>query len=92
MKKKTAPSKQTRKNILDFSAWNFVIFLTLTFVLIVIVALTMSDEARALRAKAGLQCPEVKTLPRPEDCPGGEWIYQRAATGCVEFVCKATEM
>ncbi len=92
MKKKTAPSKQTRNKILDFSAWNFVIFLTLTFVLIVIVALTMGDEARALRAKAGLQCPDIKTLPRPEDCPGGEWTYQRADTGCVEFVCKSTGM
>lgn len=92
MKKKPVQSPRSRVNIFDFSAWNFIIFLTLTFVLIVIVALTMSDQAQILRAKAGLACPEISDLPRPEDCPGGTWEYTRDQNGCRMFYCPHSGM
>jgi hypothetical protein len=89
MKKKTATTKQVKLSPFDFSSWNFIIFLTLAFVLIVAVALTISGQARDLSAKAGLSCPEIRQLPRPEDCPGGSWEFRRdSANGCVAFFCQ----
>lgn len=88
MKKKTAVKKKTVINPFDFSGWNFIIFLTLAFVLVVVVALAMGDTATELRAKAGLSCPIIKELPRPEDCPGGEWKFRRGENGCQAFFCE----
>lgn len=89
MKKKSASQKQTTLKPFDFSSWNFIIFLTLAFILIVAVALAMSGQARNLSVKAGLSCPEIRTLPRPEDCPGGSWQFTRdPANGCVNFFCQ----
>jgi len=71
----------------DFSSWNFIIFLTLAFLLLVIVLTMMRNVAQDVRTKAGLACPNI-TLPRAEDCPGGEWKYKRAADGCPAFFCQ----
>ena len=72
----------------DFSSWNFILFLTLSFILLVVMLNAISQTSRDLRSRAGLICPQV-TLPRAEDCPGG-WKYQRDVTnGCPTFVCEA---
>lgn len=91
MKKKPVQSKGITQKInpFDFSAWNFVIFLTLAFILIVAVAITVGGQAKSLSARAGLSCPEITTLPRPEDCPGGEWKFKRDGNGCRAFFCEA---
>jgi hypothetical protein len=72
----------------DFRSWNFILFLTLAFILLVTLLANISGMAVDLRSKAGLACPQV-TIPRAEDCPGG-WKYQRDVTnGCPTFVCEA---
>lgn len=74
--------------IQDFGQWNFILFLTLSFILLVVILNGISQTSQDLRSKAGLICPQV-TLPRAEDCPGG-WKYQRDVTnGCPTFVCEA---
>ena len=74
-----------RKN--DLMSWNFIIFLTLAFILLVVVLSVSSRLTYDLRSRAGLTCPEV-TLPRAEDCSSG-WIYKRdAANGCLKFFCE----
>lgn len=84
-KRKTA-SRSIRAS--DFGSWNFILFLTLAFILMVVLLNAMSRMAFDLRSRAGLTCPQV-TLPRAEDCPGG-WKYQRDVTnGCPTFVCEA---
>ncbi|MEK7065465.1 MAG: hypothetical protein AAB961_00595 [Patescibacteria group bacterium] len=72
-----------RKN--DLSSWNFIIFLTLAFILLVVVVAAMKNVSLDLRSKAGLACPQL-SLPRAEDCPGG-WTYKRDAQGCLAFFC-----
>lgn len=90
-KKRTARRASTTrsKTILpeDFSSWNFVIFLTLAFILLVIVAINLKNVSLDLRARAGLACRRLEQLPRPEDCPGGTWEYQRDTNGCPAFFC-----
>ncbi len=87
MAKKKVESKTSFK-IQDMAQWNFILFLTLAFILLVVMLSAMSGVSRDLRSKAGLVCPEV-TLPRAEDCAGG-WKYQRDVTnGCPTFVCEA---
>ena len=72
----------------DFAAWNFILFLTLAFILLVVLLSAMKSVSNDIRSRAGLVCPQV-TLPRPEDCAGG-WKYQRDVTnGCPTFVCEA---
>ena len=72
----------------DFSQWNFILFLTLSFILLVVMLSAITQTSQDLRSKAGLICPQV-TLPRAEDCPKG-WKYQRDVTnGCPTFVCEA---
>ncbi len=84
-KRKTAEKKI---RVSDFTSWNFILFLTLAFILLVVMLNAMSRMAFDVRSRAGLACPEV-TLPRAEDCPGG-WKYQRDATnGCPTFICDA---
>lgn len=70
----------------DLSSWNFIIFLTLAFVLLVVVLSAMSNVSLDLRSKAGLTCPQL-TLPRAEDCPQG-WTYKRDINGCLAFSCE----
>lgn len=70
----------------DLSSWNFVIFLTLAFILLVIVLTAMNRTTIDLRTKAGLACPDIQ-LPRAEDCAGG-WTYKRDSNGCLAFFCE----
>lgn len=73
-----------RKN--DLTSWNFIIFLTLAFILLVVVLTAMRRLTFDVRSRAGLECPQV-TLPRAEDCSTG-WVYKRGATnGCLAFFC-----
>ncbi len=87
MAKKKSVTKTSAKPQ-EFASWNFILFLTLAFILLVVMLSAMSNVSRDIRSKAGLICPEV-TLPRAEDCAGG-WKYQRDMTnGCPTFVCEA---
>ncbi len=70
----------------DLASWNFIIFLTLAFILLVIVVSAMKKVSLDVRSKAGLACQEL-TLPRAEDCPGG-WTYKRDINGCLAFFCE----
>lgn len=70
----------------DFASWNFIIFLTLAFILLVIVLTAMNRLSFDLRSRAGLACPQV-SLPRAEDCPEG-WTFKRDASGCLAFFCE----
>lgn len=70
----------------DLSSWNFIIFLTLAFILLVVVLTAMNKVSLDLRSRAGLACPQV-TLPRAEDCAGG-WTYKRDTNGCLAFFCE----
>ncbi len=75
-----------RKSVAEFSAWNFIIFLTLAFILLVVVLTQMNRTSFDLRSKAGLTCPQL-TTPRAEDCPGG-WTFKRDTNGCLAFFCE----
>lgn len=75
---------RTFKN--DLSAWNFILFLTLAFILLIVVLTLMKNVSQDVRSKAGLECPTLE-LPRAEDCATG-WVYKRDATnGCLAFFC-----
>lgn len=84
MARRKASATLFRKN--DLSSWNFVIFLTLAFILLVVVVAAMKNVSLDLRSKAGLACPQL-SLPRAEDCPGG-WTYKRDTQGCLAFFCE----
>lgn len=83
-KRKVSQSALFRKT--DLSSWNFIIFLTLAFILLVVVVSQMKGLTLDLRSKAGLACPQL-SLPRAEDCPGG-WTYKRDANACLAFFCE----
>ena len=87
-KKKIAVRKNlyTSRSTADFSAWNFIIFLSLAFILLVVVLTQMNRTSFDLRSKAGLTCPEL-TAPRAEDCAGG-WTFRRDTNGCLAFFCE----
>lgn len=86
MAKRKVSVKSTRAY--DLKSWNFILFLTLAFILLVVLANAMMNTATDVRSKAGLACPRP-VLPRAEDCPGG-WTYHRDVTnGCPTFVCEA---
>lgn len=71
----------------DLMSWNFILFLTLAFILLVVVLSAMSRLTFDVRSRAGLECPQV-SLPRAEDCSTG-WVYKRDATnGCLKFFCE----
>lgn len=79
--------RNTVSRVYDLKSWNFILFLTLAFVLLVVMLNAMSNVALDVRTKAGLTCPRPE-LPRPEGCPGG-WTYMRdSANGCPVFSCK----
>ncbi|MCX6791818.1 MAG: hypothetical protein NT149_02165 [Candidatus Gottesmanbacteria bacterium] len=84
MAKRNVRAGTLRKN--DLRSWNFIIFLTLAFILLVVVLSAMSRLTLDVRSRAGLACPQI-TLPRAEDCSTG-WVYKRdATTGCLAFFC-----
>jgi hypothetical protein len=80
---------QKQKNLLDLSGWNFIIFLTLAFMLIIFVLSAMKGVSQDVRTKAGLACPTV-SLPDPNACPKG-WKLTTDAAGCTGFVCEASK-
>lgn len=76
----------------DLGSWNFVIFLTLALVLLVVVVASMKNVAQDLRSKAGLSCPNPLAafngkLPQPTEC-NGEWKLSEDTRGCQVFVCQ----
>lgn len=84
MAKHRLPSARFRK--FDLASWNFIIFLTLAFVLLVVVLSAMNKVSLDLRSRAGLACPQL-SLPRAEDCAGG-WTFKRDVNGCLAFFCE----
>ena len=85
-RKTTRQPKKKFKN--DLSSWNFILFLTLAFILLVVVLTLMKNVSQDIRTRAGLECPTL-TLPRAEDCSTG-WVYKRdTKTGCLAFFCTA---
>lgn len=71
---------------IDIRQWNFILFLTLSFILLVLVAVQMKSVNFDLRSKAGLECPTL-VAPQADACPGG-WTYKRDTNGCVAFFCE----
>jgi hypothetical protein len=88
MTKKQKKVKTTAKKInpLDFSGWNFIIFLTLSFILLVVVLSAMRSVSQDVRTRAGLECPKV-SLPNPNGCPTG-WKLITDANNCPGFSCE----
>jgi hypothetical protein len=84
MAKRNVRAGTVRKN--DLASWNYIIFLTLAFILLVVVFNAMRSLTLDVRSRAGLACPQI-SLPRAEDCATG-WIYKRdVTTGCLAFFC-----
>lgn len=76
----------------DIASWNFIIFLTLAFILLVAIVTSMKGIALDLRSRAGLSCPNPlaafnNKLPKPEEC-NGEWKLANDARGCQVFLCQ----
>jgi len=76
----------------DLASWNFIIFLTLAFILLVVIVSSMKGVAIDLRSRAGLSCPNPLAafngkLPKPEEC-NGEWKLANDARGCRVFLCQ----
>lgn len=88
MKKKVVTKNSKKILAFDFASWNFIIFLSLAFILIVFVTLALAGPTADLSAKAGITCPQITALPRPESCPGGIWKFKRGSNGCSAFFCE----
>jgi hypothetical protein len=76
----------------QLSSWNVIIFLTLAFVLLVVVVVSMNGVALDLRSRAGLACPNPLAafngrLPKASEC-NGEWKLSADARGCQVFLCQ----
>jgi hypothetical protein len=85
-KKTVAKKSHAQQNLFDLSGWNFIIFLTLAFILLVVVLSAMRNVSQDVRTKAGLACPKV-SLPDPNGCAKG-WKLINDANNCVGFVCE----
>lgn len=72
---------------MDLSSWNFILFLTLSFILLVVVVYATKNMAFELRSRAAGKCL-TPDLPRAEDCAGG-WTFRRGSDGCLAFFCEA---
>jgi len=68
----------------DIATWNFVIFLTLAFMLIVAVVTAMKNMAAVndYRTKAADRCPATVTT-----CNQGKAVCFKGADGCSRCVC-----
>ncbi|MBU1327331.1 hypothetical protein KKB64_02355 [Patescibacteria group bacterium] len=86
-KRKVLHAKTTSRY--DLSSWNFIIFLTLAFILMVVVLTQMRNTSLSLQSRAGLACPQIDKLPRAEDCGSG-WVFKRDTNGCPTFFCEPT--
>lgn len=76
----------------DLSKWNFVIFLILALILLVVVVTSMKGVALDLRSRAGLACPNPLAafngqLPKASEC-NGEWKLGTDARNCQVFLCQ----
>lgn len=76
----------------DLSSWNFVIFLTLAFILLIVIVVSMQGVALDMRSRAGLSCPNPlaafnNALPKPSEC-NGDWKLGTDARGCQVFLCQ----
>lgn len=76
----------------DLSSWNFVIFLTLAFILLVVIVVSMKGVALDMRSRAGLSCPNPLaafngTLPKASEC-NGQWKLGTDANNCQVFLCQ----
>lgn len=98
VKRKISPSLFKRQ---DVASWNFIIFLTLAFILLVVVVTAMNKVGIDLRTRASNACPaivdakgqpvdEKGQLMRLESCPGGKLVAKRDAngSGCIKFTCE----
>jgi hypothetical protein len=85
------PAKKSAKKIafFDFSSWNFIIFILLGFILIVVVAVTLQGSATSLGVQAGFVCPQIR-LRNPQECPQG-WKVDFQSERCPKLVCPAPE-
>jgi len=88
-KKQTRKPASDSRGILDLSGWNFIIFLTLAFMLLVFVLSALKGVSQDVRTKAGLTCPTV-LLPDPNACPTG-WKLTTDANQCVGFICETAK-
>lgn len=81
-------TKKTVKKLpfFDFSSWNFIIYLLLGFVLIVVVATMLQSNAMQLGVQAGFACPELKVPANADQCRGGFVVAPNG--NCKELVCK----
>ncbi len=76
----------------DLSQWNFVIFLVLAFILLVVIVVSMKGVALDMRSRAGLSCPNPLSafngqLPKASEC-NGEWKLGTDVRGCQVFLCQ----
>lgn len=69
----------------DLASWNFILFLTLAFILLIVVLTLMKNVTQDVRSKAGFVCP-TPVMPRAEDCAVG-WTFKRDTDGCLKFFC-----
>lgn len=79
----------------DLASWNFIIFLTLAFILLVIIVTSMRGVALDIRSRAGLSCPDPLIafggkLPKPNEC-NGTWKLSNDARGCQVFLCQPNQ-
>lgn len=97
-KRRVSPSVFKKQ---DVASWNFIIFLTLAFILLVVVVSAMNKVSVDLRTRATNSCPAIvdakgqpideKGQPmRLESCPGGKLVAKRDAnsSGCIKFTCE----
>ena len=92
-KRKSRVIKNRSLDTKDFGAWNFVIFLTVALILLVLVVSRMQGVAMDLRSRAGFACSNPLAafggqLPKSSDC-SGEWKLSTDAKGCQVFLCQA---
>lgn len=94
-KKKLHNIKRTPKTsaFKDLSAWNFILFLTVALILLVLIVNRMQGVAIDLRSRAGLSCPNPLSafggqLPNTKDC-SGVWKLSTDTRGCQIFLCQS---
>jgi hypothetical protein len=89
---KTIKRSNVKFGPVEFSQWNFILFLTLSFILLVVVLNAMTGLTNDIRTRAMYgNCPSKVQAPRAEDCAGGTWLYKRGNDGCPGFFCNPTK-
>ncbi|MCX8009211.1 MAG: hypothetical protein N3A54_05970 [Patescibacteria group bacterium] len=89
-KKPIQNKNKTNKFQFDFQPWNFIIFIVLSLVLVVVVAATLQGKVTDLGIQAGFVCPRV-SLRNPDECPQGWKVEYKQIdsrrTKCPILVC-----